>query len=405
MPPRSDPRKGTKDQRQIVVRCSGEGHKVRLTKGRRFFAKARCPVCRAPVDHFRLQRIFRWVLALRHPVSPALPDRIAHAGVLGLLAAVALACFVMWTWGDRWWVATVLLFGPRWLLAVPLVALAPLVLIRDRALVPPLILAGWLTLVPWMGYETGLSTLFVGGAETSDLKVVSLNARGGQGMVTDPANLLREWGADIVAIQECDQRLQENLRQIPGWSMETRSNLCLLSRYEIVDAREMDRAALQFADGSGVVATFEVDLGGARLFVTNLHLETPREGFELLWRGRLAAGRAKVREKSRIRGIELRQAGAWADGFGGPQIVVGDFNTPLESKAFRGSWEGWENAFSVGGRGFGRTRISRWLRVRIDHILASEEVGVTGARIEGDVGSDHLPISATFRLKEAILTW
>ena len=42
--------------------------------------------------------------------------------------------------------------------------------------------------------------------------------------------------------------------------------------------------------------------------------------------------------------------------------------------------------------------MSGWIRVRIDHILANEFLEITGARLEGDAGSDHLPISATLRL-------
>ena len=248
-----------------------------------------------------------------------------------------------------------------------------------------------------MGLELSFGSLLQSQRAPRELKVVSFNARSGTGLFVSPASLLSDWGADIVAIQECPGFMGESLAEVPGWHVETSSSLCLASRFEIVGVREMDRVVLELADGAGVVATFELDMDGSPLFVTNLHLETPRAGFELIREGRIRDGAEKVREKSFIRDVELRQAGAWADQILGPQIVLGDFNTPKESRSFRAAWHEWQNAYSEAGTGFGGTRMNGWIRARIDHILASEHLEITGARLESDAGSDHLPISATLR--------
>ncbi len=175
--------------------------------------------------------------------------------------------------------------------------------------------------------------------------------------------------------------------------------LCLLSRFPIIHVAQMDRLALKWAGGSGLVVTYGLDVNGHTIYLTNLHLETPRAGFERLRAGELFSGAAKLKEKSYLREIELRRARHWVDRFEGPHIVTGDFNTPPESPLYRASWSEWHNTFSRAGRGLGGTRISGWIRVRIDHILVNSDWQVIGAWVKDDVGSDHLPVMAEIRLR------
>ena len=171
----------------------------------------------------------------------------------------------------------------------------------------------------------------------------------------------------------------------------------MVSRFEIAEVLEMDRDALEFAGGSGMVVTYSLDPSGSPFHVTNIHLETPRAGFELIRAGRVVEGISKTREKSLLREVELRRARAWMDRFQGPHLVVGDFNTAPESRAYRASWQDWQNAFSRLGRGFGGTRLNGWIRVRIDHILADTLWVVTRSWLGQETGSDHLPMMAEVR--------
>jgi endonuclease/exonuclease/phosphatase (EEP) superfamily protein YafD len=256
-----------------------------------------------------------------------------------------------------------------------------------------------LVLGPVIGFRSGWRALLHSEDPGKDLTVVSFNAIGGQTLFWSPANLLADWDADIIAFQECGTAFGAALARFPGWHFDSRGSLCLLSRFEIVDTAEMDWEAFEFAGGSGRVITYQLDLDGRRVFFTNLHLETPREGFELIRAGRLTRGIHKVREKSFLRGVELRRAHAWTDRFDGPHIVAGDFNTPVESRSYREAWERWQNTFSVAGSGVGGTRLNGWIRVRIDHILVDDDWTVVDAWIEDDVGSDHRPIAARIRLR------
>ncbi|MFH1763409.1 MAG: endonuclease/exonuclease/phosphatase family protein [Gemmatimonadota bacterium] len=299
---------------------------------------------------------------------------------MSFLVVTIVAFGLVWGLNDRWWPATVFLYGPRWILLTPLILLLPVALLRDRPLVLPIVLGGLVVFGPVMGFQSGWRSLVPFGKQERDFRVVSLNAWGGNTLVRSPTTLLADWGADVLALQECGGELAAVLRQSSGWHVDTRSSLCLVSRFPIVDVSEMDREVLEFAGGAGMVATYELDVDGASVYLTNLQ-----------------DGIRKVREKSLIRGIELRRASAWTDGFDGPHIVVGDFNTPVESRSYREAWAGWQNSFSLAGVGLDGTRLNGWIRVRIDHILANDEWKVIDSWVEEDVGSDHLPIVASLR--------
>jgi endonuclease/exonuclease/phosphatase (EEP) superfamily protein YafD len=77
-----------------------------------------------------------------------------------------------------------------------------------------------------------------------------------------------------------------------------------------------------------------------------------------------------------------------------PTIVAGDFNLPVESAIYRTHWGDLRNAFSRAGIGTGYTKHTRYWGVRIDHVLASGDIGTHRSFVGRDVGSDHLPLIA-----------
>lgn len=344
-----------------------------------------------------------WVANLARPRSSSLLDQGVWALTLAYLAAVAAAALLLWGAGDVWWPATVLLFGPRWVLLLPLALLVPAVLARDRPLLLPLSLAALVTLGPVMDVRTGWRGLFVQPDPARDVTVATLNAGGGE-LTRSLGALMTDWGADIALLQECGGPLREDVRRLGRIDGEFEgdvraASLCVVSRYPIVDVTEMEREELRLAGGSGLVATFSIELDDGTVDVTTIHLETPREGFELLRSGRLARGVERIGEKSALREIELRRARRWVDRSSRPRIVAGDFNTPPESRAYRDAWADWTNTFSQVGVGFGGTRLNGWIRPRIDHVLVDERWTVVDARLGENVGSDHLPVVATIRLE------
>ena len=226
----------------------------------------------------------------------------------GYLVAAVLAAVVLWTFSDRWWLATTLLFGPRWVLLLPLAALVPVVVLWDRQLLALLTVAGLIVIGPVMGMQVSWRRIIVRPDPTRDITVASFNAMGGESLTKSTVELLHAWGADVAAVQECGRDYARTVAGLLDWHAEQTSRLCLISRFPIVETVQMENEGLKVAGGAGVVVTALLDIDGERVFVTNVHLETPRAGFERIRAGQLISGASKLKEKSALREIELRRA-------------------------------------------------------------------------------------------------
>ena len=314
------------------------------------------------------------------------------------LASVIAVAATMWMLGDSWWPATVLLFMGRWVFLAPLALLLPLAVVVRPKLLLPLALGTVVTLGPVMGGRVGLGR-FQTSVEGMPLRVVTYNADGGGTLVDKLALLLPEWGADIVLVQECGEVVATVAEEIPGWHSHHAGDLCLLTRLPIVSVEMMDRSALERVKqdsragigGAGYVARYTLQTSNGPIDVTNLHLETPRKGFE----GLMANGDVDQLElNTTLRDIESSLARRWVDAGRNPTIVAGDFNTPVESRIFQQHWGDLGDAFSRAGLGFGESKYNGWIRVRIDHVLTDGTWRATNARVWPDVGSDHRPVIA-----------
>ena len=340
--------------------------------------------------------------AMEAPPSrqPVLVPRTGFARVVGwsiwaYLGAVLLIAAGMWTLGDRTVVGTVLLFMGRWVFLLPLILLVPVALWlrRDRLVV--LALAALVVLGPIMGFRTGWRRLMPGAAGVP-LRVASFNVEGGGVIAQMLPGLLDQWNAQVVAFQECGDNLVAAASRLSGWHHFETKDLCLLSRYPIRRAEVMDRSALDRVKqseekeigGAGYVVRFVLDGPAGPLRVANLHLETPRKGFE----GLMDRDLRRMRMNTEIRDVESHLARAWVDSGAGPLIVLGDFNTPVESRIFRQHWGDLADAFSNAGFGLGMTKHNGWILVRIDHVLTNDEWRVDRVRVGADAFSDHRPL-------------
>lgn len=330
--------------------------------------------------------------------------RVAAVLAWGYLAATLVVAASLWGLGDRTTFGTVLLFMGRWVFLLPLLVLVPLVAwIRGRHLAP--LAAGALIVIgPVMGFRTGWRRLLPTPAGER-VRVVSFNAGGGRLAAHALPTLLERWQAQIVGIQECGEVQAVAARLIPDWHVHVSPDLCLFSRFPIRQAAVMDRSALDRVKqsetnepgGAGYVVRFVLDGPEGPIRAANLHLETPRKGFE----GLMSGDRRRMRNNTDIRGIEARLAREWVTAGSGPLVVMGDFNTPVESVFFRDQWGDLADAFDVAGTGFGITKYNGWIRVRIDHVLASDEWHVDRAVVDPQPLSDHRALIADLTLRTA----
>jgi len=351
---------------------------------------------------------------------------LVEAGALLTLAAAVTTWLLLPRYGDQWWPATLVLFGPRWALALPLLLLVPAALVVRRRALVPLAAAGVIVAGPVMGFRVPLGSLLALLAEPEErpghLRVATFNA-GGKELNLD--GLTGFWAAirpDVLAIQECRGSKEQLAQVFPRASVEAALGMCVISRHRIEATESRDRQDVWERGGSGAIVRYTIALSPsegregregaaspgsgsasasvagapARVSLVNLHLETVREGLSAVlhraWRG---AGEHD--ENIALRDWESRLAREWVDGAPHPAVIVGDLNMPVDSALYRRHWAGFENAFSEAGLGFGYTKSTSWFGIRIDHVLLGQGWQTERAWVGPDLGSDHRPMIADLR--------
>ena len=306
--------------------------------------------------------------------------------VLGLLALLG----VVYGPGEDLWPVTLFLFGPRWVVALPLLVLGPVCLRYDRRLLALLLLATLGLARPLFGFNVpgGSPGRSAGRADGETLRLVSWNV-GAVRREDDLQRLLEAVEPDIVVLQECDG---EDILPSGDWHRHDQRDMCLLSRVPILDVTSRDRRDMWRRRGSGRIVRYTLDTPLGHLDLTHLHLETPREGLEAILRSG-PGGIDRLKAKNEQRDYEARTARAWADEGTAPlTVVAGDFNTPVESDIFRQHWRGFQDCHAEAGWGFGFTKWTRRIGVRIDHALVGPGLLCLEARTVSGMDGDHSPV-------------
>ncbi len=307
--------------------------------------------------------------------------------------AALLVAGVLHLLGDRHWLGTTVLFAGRWPWIIPVLAwLAIVLLVRPRPLRRALLPAGVAVVIVlfWvMDFRTGWRAwLPVGDGQR--IRVMTFNTNG-DGIVANRLGLiLEQWSPDVLALQECGPPQREALDALEKWFVDTDVG-CLATRFPIDSIAVMPREHFQPVEGAAIVARYHLQSPHGPIVVTNIHVETARHGLEqLLLREENATG--AVNDNTTLRDLESQQARRWVDAGGGPAIVLGDFNMPIESAIYRQHWGDFSNAWNRAGRGFGHTKDTGWILLRIDHVLTDGGWRAIAATVGPSYGSDHWPV-------------
>ena len=148
-----------------------------------------------------------------------------------LYVAAVLAVWLLLRFaGDRWWFATVILFGPRWLCAVPLAVLVPAAGLMRRRLLGVLAAAAIVVLGPVMGFCIPWARLAA--ADGPSLRVLTCNLKG---KCSDNAafdQLIEETMPDVVALQGCWEEVR--VRWPANWHVCQVADFVVASRFPLV---------------------------------------------------------------------------------------------------------------------------------------------------------------------------
>lgn len=313
----------------------------------------------------------------------------------GYLVATLGLWLVVATLGDRWWPATLFLYGPRWLWALPLAVLVPAAVAARRwDLLWQLGCAAVVVAIPVMGMCIPWRSWLDRRPSQFAVRVLSLNTQGGGIDTHRLAALIGEATPDVVALQEQSDFPEAARDWRADWHVSTSDGLCVGSRYPIESPKQMANVV---PGVDGAVSRVDLVTPAGRVAFYNLHLETPREGLAAVVDRRLGAlaGVPEFEEVTARRDAESQVMSDWiAPSDGGAVLLAGDFNMPAESVIFRRLWSRYTDAFLAAGLGFGHTKFTRWFGVRIDHILAGPGWRIRRCWVGPDVGSDHRPLIA-----------
>lgn len=312
------------------------------------------------------------------------------------LAWLAAMWFVLHVLGDRAWWTVALLFGPRWVLALPGLGLLPWLIVSPRRAALPTLAGLAIAMFPILGWH--LPFRRANPASGIPYRVMQLNAGGTRGPTHIP-EILAELAAqhpDLAVFVECAPPLAQALGGVAGYQMKSTGDFCMLVRGDVVEWQPRDQMEAWRKGGSGAIVRAAVTSPAGNIRLGLVHLATPRNALDkymdlsvLLRQG--PATRINIAQRD----DESRAAHEWIlAGAEQPTVVVGDFNLPVESAVYRRHWGTLRNAFGRAGLGTGYTKRTRFWGVRIDHVLMSREIGASGSFLGHDVGSDHLPVIA-----------
>ncbi len=308
---------------------------------------------------------------------------------------------LMFFGGDRHWLGTLVLFGPRWICGLPLPPLMMAAGFWYRRLLGPLAMMAIVLLFPIMGFTAHWPAR---DERATLLRVLTCNVDQNNIRPAVLAALIASEKPDVVALQEVSSATRYAWPD--DWHVLHRDEFILASRWPITE-RRVERFSVPRSDTEVAAIYYAVQWSRRDVQLFNLHLESPRAGLEAVLSqkpGNRAAGAGQFAEVTDLRRRESEQVSRWLNRFGGAKIVAGDFNMPIESTIYRQSWATWENAFSSAGRGLGftkRSQMAGWTYgTRIDHVLFTPPWRCVRCIVGDDVGSDHFPLIADFEWQD-----
>jgi endonuclease/exonuclease/phosphatase (EEP) superfamily protein YafD len=299
--------------------------------------------------------------------------------------------------GERWWLATIMLFGPRWVYGAPLVLLIPAAAMLRRRLLWPLAVAAVVVVWPIMGLCLPWGRVVA--PDGPMLRVLTFNVAGEATTPDALLKLIETFQPDVVALEE------SCAAEFYGWPKEWQvlqhGELLVASRYPMYEIPEIDhvypgQVSLRWTLLQCVISTPDGDVD-----FCCIHLPSPRSGIATVLDQStvLAPSRSgMVDEGTRKRRRQADEAARWVEGKSASVILAGDFNMTTDGSIYRGAWGRYRNAFSTSGSGFGNTiraGTHGWqFGARIDHILTGSHWWPRRCWVGPDIGSDHLPLIA-----------
>jgi len=241
-------------------------------------------------------------------------------------------------------------------------------------------------------------------AKPSPFRVMTYNIHHGEGLdgkvdLLRIAQLIREQGADIVALQEVDKGVERTgRRDLPAELAALTGLTCVFSNNYHYQGGEYGNAVLtHFPVVRGTNSYFKMlhatESRGIQQLVLNIH------GRELAFLNTHldAVGPGDLERWSEVSEIETLIKPYRSL----PQLLCGDFNASPESRVARQLNEWFDDAWVLVGNGEGWTVPAENPRRRIDYLWIAKDTSLVPLKawVPKLNASDHLPVVAEFQFK------
>ena len=326
---------------------------------------------------------------------------VAYPGVLIVVAL--LLRFV----GESWWATDLGLYMPRALFALPLpFTLTALALYRATRLLATQLVAAFVVFFPLMGFVLPWPASAHEGEPT--LRVLSYNVNSGYGGYDKIAAEVDAFSPDIVLFQEIFAG-SEQIAELLGEkypTVQTSTQFLIASRFPILSSSDPEKVPHLGRLRSPRFVQYVIDTPLGPIALYNVHPLSPRHGFyklrgaglrrEIL-SGRLFGGEnaALLQSDAALRGEQVEAVSRSADHENDPVVIAGDTNLPSLSMFLHRYLSRFHDGFREAGWGFGYTFPADkrpWMR--IDRILASDELRFVGFEVGRSKLSDHYCVVA-----------
>jgi endonuclease/exonuclease/phosphatase (EEP) superfamily protein YafD len=338
--------------------------------------------------------------------AAGMAGRIVAALAVLYPAALAFAWAELRLVGERWWVTGAALYLPMAGFLLPLPVLTALVwLVRRPYLYATQAVAAVVAVVGLMGFVVPLPHF---GAHGPAMRVMSYNVdsqhRGVDAIVAE----VDRFKPDVAAFVEVVPPGLEAPMHDRYPNVVSNGQFLVATRYPVLSTRDPERVPWYGRQRSPryIEHVLDTPLGHVALYV--VHPLSPRDDLgairgrqglkaEIL-SGRLLhpAGADVIQINSGLRRAQVEQFSAEASRESIPVIVAGDTNLPVGSEIFASNLSRLQDGFREAGWGFGYTypNDKRFAWLRLDRILASEELRFVDFSVGASKSSDHRSVVA-----------
>lgn len=239
--------------------------------------------------------------------------------------------------------------------------------------------------------------------ETANLKIVSLNVKGGKFGIENIQNFINQQDADIVLLQE-DSGAAYKFNDLK--KKYTAPIVSTYSKYKTVNHKEL--FAGMYNDKFNAYSEYtDIEIKGKIYRIINIYLQPYKfEKSMVKLNGNNEEDEQKIKNvvkrliptfKMHQEQIQIIRKNIADSPY--PVIVAGDFNAVPNSYEYYHVSDGLKDAFCEVGRGSGTSFHDYKYPLRIDYIFTSEKVKPISYKVDHSVKlSDHFPVIASFKI-------